>query len=418
VARRMMELGVLVVAALVFGFAGGAGFGDGVMFSRVEVGKATDLVSSPKQEVVLIPDGEKVTVILRTHFARGPKEVAWLVPVPNEPKDIKQRSDDIFAKLDALTAPRFYTEVFHGGFGFGCSTAGPVREPLMTGVRHEASGTAGMIQYDVLSADSATDLTKWLATNQYLVPAGIEASLDPYIGKQFHFLAMRLQPEASEANTLAPQAISYSYAADWRMRRGLVYPLIISRASAAPLNEVVLYVLGERRYACFNWANVTFDTMRVSSDPGAASGTTYESQLHALATTDTHTFVTEFAHGMENVAMRPLRAELWGEDGDSRFSYWATYLVRMRSLMTPSTMDRDVVLVPYNPPEGRDIYNELDVAATPRTSGVDGSLRTLSGILAVAGYVVVRRKGGPRSRLTRGLATGSLGVAMLLLTLV
>jgi hypothetical protein len=423
---RIVRLGMLALVAIAFGLAGRVGFGDGVMFSRVLVGKAANLVSSPKQEAVLIPDGEKVTVILRTHFLRGPDEVAWLVPVPEMPTHIGQRSDDIFGKLDAMTSPRFLLEEYHGGFSFGCSLAAPTRVPLMAGVRHEASGTAGMIQYDVLSASSAKNLTAWLATNQYATPAGIEDSLDPYIAKGFHFLAMRLRPEASTAETQAPRAISYCYAApsmgppaDWRRPRGLVYPLIISRASAAPLNEVVLYVLGEGRYVCSNWANVTLDDIHVTLDPGAASGTTYERQLRALATSNVHTFVTEFAHDMENVGMRPLRAELWSEDGDSRFPYWATYLVRMRALIAPSSMDRDVVLVPsFDPRPGRDIENYRYVEEASQASSLGGALRLVSGTLAVVGYAALRRTWrNRRSRLANGLRFGCLVMAMVLLTL-
>ena len=138
--KQIATFGTSVLALLVFALVGRSALADGVMISRVELGKAADVVSSPKQEAVLIPDGETVTVILRTHFERGPGEVAWLVPVPNEPTHIAQRSDDIFAELDAATTPRFYTESYHGIHGFGCSVAGPIREPLAPGVRHEASG--------------------------------------------------------------------------------------------------------------------------------------------------------------------------------------------------------------------------------------------------------------------------------------
>ena len=57
------------------------GLGDGVMMPK-KIGRSTQMVASPKQEALLVTDGEMVKVILRTHFRAGPEELAWVVPVP------------------------------------------------------------------------------------------------------------------------------------------------------------------------------------------------------------------------------------------------------------------------------------------------------------------------------------------------
>ncbi len=126
--------------------------GDGMMVSRIEVGRATDMVSSPKQEALLITDGRAVAVVLRTHFEGGPAELAWLVPVPAEPTHIVARDDAVFTRLELATAPQFYTWEPSEGVGFGCATTAThvsVEQP----VKREATGMAGIFQYDVLAAD-------------------------------------------------------------------------------------------------------------------------------------------------------------------------------------------------------------------------------------------------------------------------
>ncbi len=85
--------------------------GDGMMFAEQLVGRAAPLVHTPAQEVLLATDRENVTVVLRTHFEAGPRALAWLVPVPGEPKNVRAADDSIFKRLSEQTAPRFVTMV-------------------------------------------------------------------------------------------------------------------------------------------------------------------------------------------------------------------------------------------------------------------------------------------------------------------
>ena len=49
-----------------------------------------------------------VQVILRTQYRAGPKELAWVVPVPAEPMDITAADDAVLDAMDQSTAPRFF----------------------------------------------------------------------------------------------------------------------------------------------------------------------------------------------------------------------------------------------------------------------------------------------------------------------
>ena len=98
---------------------------DGVMMPVItEVGQSPPMVASPRQEAVLASDGKTVQVFLRTHFRAGPKDLAWIVPVPAKPMRVEKCDDQIFSALERLTAPKFYVVMPSGkghSFACGCS---------------------------------------------------------------------------------------------------------------------------------------------------------------------------------------------------------------------------------------------------------------------------------------------------------
>ena len=329
--------------------------GDGMMTPKiVKLGKASALVASPKQEVLLIKDGNTVQVTLRTHFRAGPEELAWIIPVPSKPSNIVKGEDALFKQLDSAAAPHFwYRESGGGGFSLGCPAAAKKEANMRVVV--EETGTAGIFDYTVLQATAVDALTKWLKEHEYVVPEGAEKVLQRYVDRGAHWLAIRLRPEKSREPTLAPHPICYTYE-----DTQLVYPLVISRLSADKLNEIVIYVLGAGRYVCDNWENATIaaDTRHdiqfeadvkpseLKRDKRSPSGTNYE-QLFAQLTERKggHVFVTEFAHDLDTVGLRPLLKAITGKDPSPKESK-VVYLSRLRAIIAPAAMDRDVARVP------------------------------------------------------------------------
>lgn len=349
---------------------------DGVMARRMELGSAETLVASPKQEALLIIDGERVTVVLRTHFARGPDEVAWIVPVPGKPEAIGAREDDLFHKLHQETTPRFYDHRMHRGkLGFGCSSA-VLQEPI-PGVVHEQTGTAGVFQYDVLSASGVTALTDWLKKHDYVVPPGFEQVAERYIERQFSFLALRVRAQADPGATVAPHPITYSYRASVPE-----YPLVISGPSAAAANEVVLYVLGKSRYTCSNWTTLSLGDLRVQRMPGSPSGTDYEWQFARLSAANGHLFMMEYSL---NLADHHLVRTLLPEGSRRHISH----LTRLRAVIGPQQMDRDVLL---EPAEGGWLWPGHTVVEPTHASGVSGS----SLLVLLAAGALARTRGASR----------------------
>ena len=353
----------------------GVGLADGFMAPK-EVGRSTKMVASPKQQALLATDGKTVQVVLRAHFRSGPEELAWVVSVPSKPSAVEQCDDRIFQLLEEDCAPRFYRFSGKGGWGCHCggaSVRGTAAAPEAVVV--EAAGTAGIFQYVVLSATAADELTRWLNQHKYRVPSGAERLFERYVKDGWHWLAMRVRPEVSNKPTLAPHPIVYTYE-DTR----LVYPLVISRLSADVTNEIVLYVMGKTRYACNNWENTTIQELTDSGrelrrDARSPSGTNYE-KLFSGATelADGRLFVAEFVDRNYRVHWPDaFNGEIEGPSAPklSQSLQDRHTLTRLRAVMRPEAMDRDVVLVAV---PGANVRNRLYLSADGEADGIPGSL--------------------------------------------
>jgi len=385
---RLLGFGPLVLVVLAVPAVCSA---DGVMFSpvvRVEAGEAARLVTSPKQEAVLIFDGHTVQVILRTHFHAGPKEVAWFVPVPSKPTDVVAGRDRIFEALHEATVPRFSAITRGSKKGLGCS-AGGTAQPVGTTVVVESRGTAGIYEWVVLAGKDAGDLVEWLKTNRFAVPAGAERGFRRYVDEGWHWLAMKVRPELTETPLVAPHPVVYTYE-DTK----LVYPLAISRLSSAMETEVVLYVLAGGRYMAENWANAPITNIPVALSDTAASGTTYEKKFQrATDERGGRLFVTECARNLDTVGGRSLLGLITQRDPRAVAKPPTPFRTRLRAVVSLRAMDRDVVLVPQHPTgnEWVDNHQYLRVSASGESLGTGLRLAGLTAAV-ILGLVLVRRE--------------------------
>lgn len=386
------------VAYGLFAILAGCGgvLADGMMMPRlVEVGTSTKMVSSHRQEAVLVTDGQTVQVTLRTHFRAGPAELAWFVPVPAEPTRIEPAEDELFQRLAEATTPRFFRLTSSPKGVFGCGCGGLAVSPRSLGadpaVVVEAVGTAGIFEYTVLSATRSTELIDWLNQHRYAVPVGTERLFDAYVRRGWHWLAMRLRAEAQNKGDLAPHPIRYAYEDS-----KLVYPLAISQLSADLESEVVVYVVGNCRFALGNWANAEVTDFDVSSDPRAASGTNYECLVRSR--TDAcqgRLFVTEFAryldHGVDPWLVRHIQSGSPLEFLDS-----VPYITRLRAVVTREAMDRDASLIPSV--TWPDVENETYLSQAPSASAARASVAMPLAVILLMWIGARLRRRGPRWR--------------------
>ena len=384
--------------------AGGASLAraDGCFMPRIT--SSTNIVASPRQEAILVTDGKKVQVVLRTHFRAGPKELAWIVPIPDKPDGIGQCDAAVFKSLEMNTAPRFHQRTSKRGLGFGCGFMG-MKNDLSKGVVVESTGTAGIFKYHVLSASDAGGLAKWLEENKYKTPVGAERVFARYVKEGWYWLAMQIRPEVSDSPTLAPHPITYTYAGE-----RLVYPMVISQLSADAENEILLYVFASTRYVCANWTNLTIDHDDIRTNAETPSGTNYEQLLRsATVRSGGRLFVTEYAHRGDYMP-RPhdpyedkgLRGLLKGKRG-AGVSGWS-YITRLRAIMTPTAMDRDVALVGVL--NWSEVDNDVQLSGGPelQRSSVSATVACAAILMLVVSAGVI----------TRGGAAGVIGKLLVL----
>ena len=319
---------------------------DGFMVTAREAGISPKIVESPRQEALIVVGDSAVDVVLRTHFNAGPSELAWLVPVPTRPINVRPADKDLFAELDVVTRPTFYEMVYSRPlFKLGCSASGGP-EPVHTTVTVAERGEAGIFEYVVLSATDSNDLATWLDENGYALPDGLAETVEPYVKATWSWLAFRVRPEETDAATLAPHPIAYTYFGP------TIYPLAISALSAAEENEILLYVVADKAYRCGNWSTLLSRDMleqasslygpghqRVTGTSSTPSGTTYEHRLRfATAEHQEHLFVVEYADILSGDLKERVTQEIpvAGE----------RVLTRLRALVVPEAYDRDVDLIP------------------------------------------------------------------------
>jgi hypothetical protein len=382
----------ILVGFLMFG-AFSAAIGDGcALLSKSDVdvvGKAGSTVTSPRQECLLATDGKMVRVVLRTHFETPSDELAWIVPVPAKPRDIDKIDPELFAELDKATAPTFYTLVDQPGpIGCGCAQYA-VHEPSKasrngSSVMVYEQGTAGIFEYVVLGSTNGDELSKWLNTNGYALPIGSERILTRYVDNGWYWLAMKLRKNLPDSNKIIPHPVTYTYDAEM-----LTYPLVISQISASLENEIVLYVLGSTRYAPANWSNSSLNDLIYKpykpteekedfTRADTPSGTTYEHFFeNATKSKDGQIFITESAQTLAKMALTGNRDEVELQESIHQLlqDFMSTtdnlYLTRLRTVMPPKAMNRDVILVPVEWPE---IDNRVYISSVMTRQGSEMAL--------------------------------------------
>ncbi len=383
-ARLLSVTGLLGAAALLL--LGSSVFADGGFFTKY-VGRADNRASSQKQEAFIVRDGEKIQVTLRTHFRAGPPELAWVIPVPKKPGNVEKADDQLFGILQQWTAPKFWARGrSRSGLGCGCGGAGS--ESIAGSVSVLESGTAGIFDYTVLTATGSDALTQWLGKNGYAMPSGSAQVIKPYIDQGWYWLAVQLRADKRDEHFLAPHPIRYTYHDDGK----LIYPLVISRLSADQENEVVLYILSTRRFNCENWSNLAVPEKDLALDKSSPSGTNYERLFQeAIRGEGGHAFVTEFAMDTDTEGLRPLLQAITGEDP---LKLWPSeknvvFLSRLRTVVAPAAMDRDVILIPTG---SASVYNTHHIRVTDAEGNFTGAIATMAGIsLLVLGFLQARR---------------------------
>ena len=320
--------------------------GDGGYFWRE--GVASDLAQT-RQEVVLAiqadPAGgmSSVTYVLRSRYTGRLDAFAWVIPVPATPTGVVAHTSGVlFDNLDLMTRPRFtIDEGYTPRHGFSCGCAATPElgtgEQTSSLVTVEAQGQAGVYDWAALTSSGSDALLTWLAANGYSVSASAGDILDGYIQQGWHFLAVRVRDTAA-LTTGTQDQIDIPPIQFTCQTMKLVYPMNISRVSAADDTEVVIYLLAAHRMESGNVPTATIDGTALVYDADSASLTNYETLFtQKIAELGGLALITEYAWPTSD--SRPVQAADWPNAPPGAIAQ--AFLTRLRTVVARDKMDRD-----------------------------------------------------------------------------
>ncbi|ACQ82249.1 conserved hypothetical protein [Beutenbergia cavernae DSM 12333] len=200
-------------------------------------------VAITHERVLLQWDGSTERLLMELDAISDAPEAALLLPTP-EPAEVELGDPAVLDALDEASRPEvvrvsdWWPEV--GGFGLDGGAGGAPGDP---GVDVLDQVDLGPVEATTLAARDAGALTDWLDENGYVLSAGLESALVPYVAEGWSYVAVRLTPEGSDAVALTGelQPLQVTFGSDT-----FVYPMRLSSA-AEDTQRVRTYVLAPQR---------------------------------------------------------------------------------------------------------------------------------------------------------------------------
>ncbi|WP_323187502.1 DUF2330 domain-containing protein [Streptomyces sp. NBC_01275] len=195
-------------------------------------------------------DGTQEQIVMRLTVSGDAERAAWIMPVPRR-ATVTLDDPELFDQLAEATAPvqrtryHFWPQDGDWPLTAGDGAGGPP-PPRGTGAGAGVGvvGRERLGPFDVarLTATDPGALDDWLRANDFVFPPRLEGGLQPYVDRNWEYVAVRLAPETAGtplSGELEP--LRLSFASD-----DLVYPMRLSRLASTP-QSLGLYVLAAHR---------------------------------------------------------------------------------------------------------------------------------------------------------------------------
>ena len=229
-------------------------------------------------------------------YSGSPEDFSWVLPV--RPGAFLEASTDAwFETLETVTKtsvtspPLTCAQPSGGGCGVGsaqsdlASGSGGSFDP---GVVVLHSGTVGPYETVTLRSTDGDALTAWLTQNGYAVPPDIEPTIAAYVSEGADFIALRLQPGQGISKMTPVRVVTPG--------GEFLLPLRMVAAGVGESVGIVLYVIGEQRYAMpdlrevfIDWEDLVYDFSKQDSNYLALRN-------RALGELDGFNYLVTFAH--------------------------------------------------------------------------------------------------------------------------
>jgi MYXO-CTERM domain-containing protein len=262
-------------------------------------------------QVVLMRQGTRTVLSMQNHY-EGPLEAfAMVIPVPTVLKegDVKTLSNEVFAKVETMSAPRLveyweqdpcyvqppYRNMSTGAMPADMATvqesggAGP-----NLGVKIEAKFSVGEYNILILSAKDSTGLETWLQQEKYTIPAGAAALLKPYVASGMKFFVAKVDPTKVkfDGNKAMLSPLRFFYDSE-----EFALPIRLGLANSQGTQDLIVNILApNKRYQVANYNNVTIPT-NIDVKPSVRDrfGEFYAALFDATVAKNPGSVVTEYA---------------------------------------------------------------------------------------------------------------------------
>jgi hypothetical protein len=245
--------------------------GSALAFCGFYVAKADGKLSNKTSQIIIARDGNRTNITMTSDFQGNFKDFAMVVPVPGilKKEQIRVVDANTVSKLDAYSVPRlveYFDEdpcaiyVDYDRFEQPAIAAAPaeaVERDKALGVTVEAQYTVGEYDIVILSATQSDGLETWLRENNYKIPAGARAALEPYItgGMKFFVAKVNLENFSKTGFTLL-RPLQMGFETPMFM-----LPLRLGMLNAVGDQDLVVYALTRKgRVETVNYPNVKVPT--------------------------------------------------------------------------------------------------------------------------------------------------------------
>lgn len=258
--------------------------------------------------VVLMRDGTRTVLSMQNNYQGPPEQFALVIPVPTvlQKDQVKVLPTDVFARVDAIGAPRLveyweqdpcYRPPPSPAFGSAQTASAPTSAAAGAAasapVRIEAQFAVGEYDIVVLSADDSSALNTWLRDNKYNIPDGSQPVLAPYVASGMKFFVAKVDPARVKftGNQAALSPLRFHYdTPDFSL------PVRLGLLNSQGSQDLIVNILSTQRYEVSNYENVTIPTnIRVQNDVRNDFASFYEALFSRVMERSPKAVVTEYS---------------------------------------------------------------------------------------------------------------------------
>jgi MYXO-CTERM domain-containing protein len=261
-------------------------------------------------QVVLMRVGTRTVLSMQNNYQGPPSDFAMVVPVPVvlQEENVKTLPIEVFAKVDAMGAPRLVEYWEHDPCApdyydydmvksaavadESCAECGAGGDAEL-GVKIEAQFKVGEYDIVILSAKDSTGLETWLTQEKYKIPAGAEPLLRPYVESGSKFFVAKVDPSKVrfENGMAALSPLRFHYDSE-----EFSLPIRLGLANSSGTQDLIVNVLSPSRYEVANRTNVFIPTnLEVKDEVRKRFGEFYAALFDRTLEINPGAVVTEYA---------------------------------------------------------------------------------------------------------------------------